>query len=402
MTLVAQSKAKPEAGLGLLITSYAGFVLLGLPAGMLGVAWPTIRDSFGGQNDWFSALFIAGTVGYTVASFLSGRVLARLRMGPFMLLFSVLAAFGLLGYALAPSWWLLVVIALLGGLGSGGIDAGLNTYVATNHSAGRLNWLHAFFGVGATLGPYLMNSVLNTATWQTGYLVVAVLQGALGVVILLTLSRWRLPADSEGGAGNAPTASMGQTLHLPIVWFGVLLFVLYTGVEATGGNWTYTVFYDGRGITEDTATFWVSLFWGGLTVGRFLMGVIADRVETNLLLRASMGGTVLGAVLVALNGDAVFNVVGMALMGLSQAGIFPTLIAVTPERVGARHAANAIGFQVGAAGAGFALLPSLAGALAESTSLEIIAPMMVIAGLSWIVIYEISVRWSAAQEPALT
>ncbi len=398
MTAVSTARQQTQAGLGPLLIAYAGFILLGLPTGILGVAWPSIRDTFGGQNDWFGVLFTASTIGYTLASTSSGRLVARLGMGTFLLLGSLVTLLGLLGYALAPAWWVLVGAGLAAGLGSGVIDAGLNTYVATNHSAGRLNWMHAFFGVGATLGPQVMTRVLDAGIgWQWGYLAVAALQLGLTLAIGLTLPRWWLSRDSDDSTA-ANGARAVETLRLPVVWFGIALFILYTGIESTGGNWTFTLFAEGRGVDPNAAGLWVSLYWGGLTAGRFLMGAIADRVENNLLLRLCLSGTVFGALLIALNVSGLLNQAGMALMGLAQAAVFPTLIAVTPGRVGPAHAANAIGFQVGAAGVGFAILPSLAGVLAQQIGLESIPPAMVISGLLWLVLYEVSVRWAARRE----
>ncbi len=396
--VTASPRERPPVGLSTLLIAYAGFVLLGLPDGMLGVAWPSMRRTFGMPLDALGVLLIASMIGFLFFSSGSGRLAVRLGVGRMLLLSSGLRALGLLGFAFAPAWWLLVLSGFAIGLGAGAIDAGLNTYVATHYSAGRLNWLHACFGLGATLGPMLMTTTLNLAqSWQWAYVVAGLAQLALTAIFALTLSRWRVAPviGGEGGPESARTA-LRATLRLPALWFGIALFFLYTGIEVTAGQWPYSLFTEGRAVPEGIAGAWVSLYWGGLTAGRVVAGVIVDRIGTQRLLRLSMAGTLVGALLIMTNAGSVLNAIGMALTGFSLAAIFPSLISLTPARVGQAHAANAIGLQVSAAGLGVAALPGLAGVLADGLGLEIIGPFLLGAAMVQWGLYELSARYIPA------
>ncbi len=392
MSVVA-ARTRP-AGLVTLLIAYAAFIVLGLPDGLLGVAWPSIQRTFGVPLDSFGLLILPGTIGYMLASTLSGRLIGRWGIAAFLLGGVTIRALGLLGYAGAPSWVLLLLASFVTGIGTGGVDSGFNTYIATNYSAGRMSWLHASFGIGATIGPLIMTAILTSGrVWQTGYLIVAALQGLMALLVLGVFSRWQIPGNNNPAeAHNNGTAPARATLALPAVWLGIGTFFLYTGIEITGGNWTYTLFTEGRGIEPAVAGTWISLYWGSLTAGRILSGLIVGPLGEERLLRWSMIGAVIGAGLLAVPGAAAINLAGLMLVGFALAAIFPTLISITPARFGAAHAANAIGFQIAAAGLGVALLPGLAGVLAGRIGLEVIAPFMLVVGLLQWGLYEIGLR----------
>lgn len=393
---------RPKPGLLTLLIAYATFVLLGIPDAMLGVAWPTMQKTFDQPLDALGIVMGAGTVGYLLSSFSSGRLVGRIGIGTFLLIACLLRLVALAGYGIAPIWPVLIAFGFVSGLGGGSIDAGLNTYVATHYSAGRLNWLHAAFGVGATIGPLIMTFVLEQLDerWRLGYAAVSVLQGLLLIVFIVTLPRWQTPLlESEPGATAPRRVTARQTLMLPIVWFGILVFIFYTGTEMAFGTWPYSMFTKVRDISESTAGVWVSVYWGALTVGRILAGLITDRVGPMPILRASMIGSLFGALLVWVNAGSLINFVGMALAGFSLAAIFPLLISITPGRVGPLHAPNAIGFQVGAAGVGGALIPAIAGVLAKNQGLEIIGPFLTLTSLIMLVLYELTIHRAGRPVP---
>ena len=234
---------RPQSKTLLIVIAYAGFVVLGLSGGLLGVAWPSIRASFGLSLDAVGALLVATTVGYLVSSFSSGPLLSRVGAGTLLTVSGLVAGAGLVGYALVPAWWVMVLLGLAVGLGAGAIDAGLNTYFATNHSANLMNWLHACFGLGAALGPAMMTAVLDAGrSWRWGYVVAGVLQGLMALCFGLTLDRWRLagakPVGTNPGSAASATDEVrsGDTLRLPIVWLGIAMFFVYTGIEGTAGQ----------------------------------------------------------------------------------------------------------------------------------------------------------------------
>lgn len=382
----------------LIAISFAGFIILGMPAGTLGVAWPSIRASFDLPLDAVGTLLVTSTAGYLLSSFTSGRVVSRMGVGAFLMTGSLLAGVGHLGYALAPAWWAMVLLGLLAGMGGGVIDAGLNTYFATHFSASLMNWLHACFGVGATVGPAVMTAILNLGvTWRWGYALAGVLCGLLALAFGITRPRWRLNGSEPGAEGRAQerSARSRDTLGLPIVWVGIAVFFVFTGVEVSAGQWPYSLFTGARGVSSTTAGLWVSVYWGSLTVGRIVLGPVVDRLGVVATLRACMLGAVVGAALVWWGVADALSFAGLALMGFGLAPIFPSLMSVTPGRVGSAHAANAIGFQVSAASLGGAILPGLAGVLAENRGLELIGPYLVVGAIVLLLLHEALVRLKA-------
>ena len=382
---------KPRSGAPLVGIAFLSFVALGVPGGLLGVAWPSIRASFGLSLDAIGMLLLASTIGYLLSSFSSGPLISAMGVGSFLMASHLVGGLGLLGYALAPSWWAMVGCGLLAGLGTGGTDAGLNTYFAANHSASLMNWLHACFGLGAALGPAVMALILDAGyAWRWGYALVVALAGLLAGLFALTLRQWKL-AEPETALTTSPTpaqAGLLDTLRLPMVWLGIALFVIFTGLEASGGQWPYTLFTEGRGVDPRIAGLWVSIYWGSLTVGRILFGVLVQRVGLLTIVRLCMLGAICGPALIWWNPANLVSYLGLALVGFCLAPIFPLLISATPARLGSRHAANAIGLQVAAASIGLGVLPGLAGVLAENLGLETIGPFLLVVAIAMFVLHE--------------
>ena len=382
-------KAKGKSGLLLAGLAYLGFVSLGLPDGLLGVAWQSIRASFHLPLDALGILLVMSTTGYLLSSFSSGRLLARISVGSLLALSCLATAASLLGYAVAPRWSLMVAWGMLAGLGAGAIDAGLNAFAAMHFTARTVNWLHAFYGVGATIGPVIMTRVLAAGRpWQWGYGLVGLWQLLLAACFGLTLKWW--PAEGVAQKAPAPggTTASRSTLRLPVVWLSIAVFFVYTGIEAAAGVWVYSLFTEARAIPMSTAGMWVSVYWGSLTAGRFLSGVVVGFAPVRWLLRCCIIGIVLGAALLWFDFTTLLSFLGLALIGLSLAPIFPSLIATTPERLGKAHTANGIGFQIAAAVLGQSLLPSLVGILASHLGLEIVGPALLAAAILLLGLYE--------------
>ncbi|MGH7965225.1 MAG: MFS transporter, partial [Candidatus Binatia bacterium] len=339
--MVPQSKS----ALLLLGLTYLGFVSLGLPDGLLGVAWPSIRAFFRLPLDALGALLITFTSGYVLSSFSSGRMLSRVNVGSLLALSCVATATSLLGYALTPLWWIMVALGALAGVGAGAIDAGVNTYVATHHSARTVNWLHACYGIGAALGPVIMTTVLGAGlAWQYGYGIVGIGQLVLAACFGLTHKWWPAAGSIPDKAGDVSLAApVSSTLRLSAVWLSIAAFFIYTGLEAAAGAWAYSVFTEARAIPMHTAGLWVSIYWGSLTMGRLVFGAIVSFAPIRLLLQLCMASIALGAALIWLNLADMASFLGLALIGLASGPIFPSLIATTPERLGEAHTANGVG-----------------------------------------------------------
>lgn len=378
----------------LALLAFLAFISLGLPDSILGVAWPSIRRDFGLPLDALGLLLGFATAGYLTSSFMSGRILRTLPIGSVLALSTAAAAAALLGFALAPGWPVMVAFGFLAGLGGGAIDAGLNAYGAIHFSARTLNWLHAFFGLGTTLGPLIVTAVLNAnLVWRWSYGIVGAAQALLALVFLLTRRRW-LRVDPGGEVGGPPlrAARTRDTLRRPVVWLGMAIFFVYTGVELVVGLWSYTLLTIGRGMPETTAGLFVSLYWGCLMIGRVLFGFFADRIPLAAALRFCMLAALCGALLLWLAPVRLFALLGLMVIGFSIAPVFASLISLTPRRVGEEHADSAIGFQVASAGLGGAVLTGSVGVLARSAGLELVGGAVVLFVILFLCLYEVLLR----------
>ncbi len=373
-------KKKPV--IGLLVLSFIAFISLGLPDGLNGVAWPGVRNHFNLPLDAIGLLLIFGTGGYTLSSFFSGVLVRRLGIGGLLSISCGATSMALLVYAVTPVWWLFVAAAVLGGLGAGAIDAGINTYVAQNHSERMMQWLHASFGVGTTLGPVIMTLGISiTSRWQIGYIIVAGAQALLAMIFFATKGMWRGVEVNTGHEYHEKReASLGETLKKVSALLSMLMFFIYTGVELGLGIWAYTLLTESRGIDLGVAGFITGSYWASFTVGRVLAGWYTKKLSVQRLLYISIFLALLGTGLIVVNISSWVTIVGIAMTGFSIAPIFPGLVSDTVKRVGTRHEANTIGMQIAAAGLGAAVVPSVAGILARLYGLEVI-PLYLLAAL---------------------
>ncbi|MFI6243412.1 MFS transporter [Micromonospora sp. NPDC050795] len=409
---MSTTPARPRAAL--LLLSYLAFVSLGLPDGLLGVAWPSIRGDFDVPTEAVGWVLTAGTLGYLTSSVLAGFTLARVGVGALLAGSTLLASLALTGYSVSPVLAVLVGCALLLGLGSGAVDSGLNAYAAGAFGARHMNWLHAFFGLGVAIGPLIMTAVLSAGlAWRWGYGIVAAAQLVLAVAFALTVRAWRrdAPAVAEAdasAAGPAAAASgpasivqvpVRDTLRLPAVWSGLLAFALYVAIEVSAGLWAFLLLTEGRGLSAAVAGGCVSAYWGSLFVGRVVQGLVAERLGAGLVLRASLAGMAVGAALIAVPGPAVLAVLGLVVVGFAAAPVFPLLTLTTADRVGAAHADRAIGMQIGASGVGAALVPAGLGVLIGNTSVQVLGSALLVLALALIALYEWGARRPAAGRP---
>lgn len=395
----------------LIAISFLAFISLGLPDTVLGVAWPSIRDSFGLSQAALGLVPVFGVSGYFFSGLMAGRLVRSMGVGLLLAGSSALVAVGLVGYAAAPRWVLFFPVAALIGLGSGAIDAGLNGYAARHFPVRYMNWLHASWSIGATVGPAVMTGVLTIgASYRVGYAILAVALAAMALAFTATRRSWDDPGDgaaasavAPGGPEAAPSAGRARGGGLAgilsgRVWLQIAIFFVYTGAEAGTGAWCFTVLREARGLTLEKAGLWTTVFWGSLTAGRVCLGFIVDRVGPDRLLRVATLGAVAGAAafagLAGLPGR-----LGLALLGFSLAPLFPTLMARTPARLGEDVAPHAIGFQVSAATLGSAVLPGALGLVAARAGPASIPVLLVVASVLLLVLHEALLR-STREQPA--
>jgi len=405
------TKIKQYPRLGLIILAYAAFIALGLPDGLLGVGWPSIRAGFSIPLDAIGMLLTASVIGYMTSSFLSGYLLSHVGVGRVLAGSCLLTGAALIGYTLVPEWWMMVLLGVVAGLGAGAIDAGLNTYVAANFGEGLMQWLHASWGVGITAGPIIMTLGLTTYnTWKFGYRAVGIFQLVLAVCFTLTISMWmqnRVKPKSGSEAKEEKTLTdyktpMRETLRQPQVWLSVLLFFLYVGAEGSLGTWTYSLLTESRGVDTTLAGFFAGSYWFTFTIGRILAGIVANRAGINRLVLGGVAGALLGAVLLIWNPSEIANVVAVAVIGLSIAPIFPAMMSGTRLRVGEQHAANTIGMQMAATGFGTAVIPSMMGVLARQISLEVIPACLLAVYAGLLAVYLLSMQQRKTRAASVT
>ena len=368
----------------LLGLSALGFVSLGLPDGVLGVAWPSIRASYGLPLDALGLLLVATTAGYVTSSFAAGVVMARMTVGALLAISCLVTAGSLIGYAAAPGWGPMVALGVLAGLGAGAIDAGINAYAATWHSARAVGLLHAFYGAGTTVGPIVMTSLLTAGhSWRRGYLAIGITQLVLAGCFAATL-RWWPRAHLEPGATSAITG-LWSTLRLRAAQLGVATFFLYVGLEVIAGAWVFSLLRGPRGASTAFAGAAVSTFWAGLMVGRLALALAPRTLAPSAVVRPCIVAAGLAAGVLALDLGLVASVVAIALLGLAAGPIFPALMSSTPARMQAAHTPNAVGFQVAGAAVGQSILPALVGVFAQTIGLEVVpAALVAVSVLLWL------------------
>ncbi|MCY4073225.1 MAG: MFS transporter [Chloroflexi bacterium] len=386
---------KIEKSLPILI-AYLIFIAIGLATGLLNIAWTFIQPTFAVSLDSLGTLLSAAMLGGLIAAFFCGSLINRFTIASVLLGGLVIAGLGMLGYAIAPIWIALLLAAFVASIGKGTIDAGMNIFVASNYGVSQMNWLHACWGIGLTFAPGLVTFLVLDleAGWQLGYVIMGGVILLLGLSVLITLPLWKLKKTKRSRSKEVDSkAPLRETLGRPIVWISLLYFFLYGGIEIGTGQLANTLFVEARGIPQETSSAWVSAYWGSFTIGRMLMGLLALRLGDRTLLNISFALTVVGALLLFANVAEFSSLIGLLALGFGLAAQFPILILQTPRRVGAEHASNAIGFQVGCAGLGGAALSGVAGVFAENFAIELISAFIFLGALLSLVIYQLMVWW---------
>jgi len=375
---ISESSVNSRAGLILLI--FVAFIALGMPDGLLGVGWPSIRASFNVPIDALGALLFVSMIGYLTSSFLSGELTRRWGVGRLLIVSCTLTGIGLIGYTFVPQWWMMVALGLAAGMGAGGIDSSLNAYVARHYNAGLMQWLHASYGVGITAGPLIMTAALtNFQNWRLGYLLVGAVQIVLAITFWITLPIWQQNnnASAESPAEPQKEVNLGQTLKRRRVWLSMLLFFFYVGSEVTMGTWVYSLLTEGRGIDPQLAGYFAGSYWFTFTIGRILAGLVTRKINIQSLVKICIIAAILAGVILGLNLSTWVNLAAVAVIGFAFAPVFPGLMSGTPLRVGQQHSNNTIGMQAAAGALGGTALTSLVGVLARVYGLEVVPSAMV-------------------------
>ena len=358
----------------LLAIIYMAFISLGLPDSLLGSAWPVMRLDFGAELSFAGVISMIIAGGTIVSSLLSERMTRRLGTALVTAISVGMTAAALFGFSLSASLAALCFWAIPYGLGAGAIDAALNNYVALHYSSRHMSWLHCFWGVGASISPYIMSAALMRSGWQAGYRTIGVIQVALTALLFFSLTLWKRPETEQETEPEEkrPLLGLRGALRIPGVPLVLTAFCAYCGAETTAGLWSASFLVGARGISPEIAARFASLFYLGITGGRFLCGFVADRMGDRRMIRVGIGVMVLGFLLILLPlGSELPALCGLVIFGLGCAPVYPSIIHMTPANFGKENSQAIIGIQMASAYVGSTFMPPLFGLIAQHVSLRL-------------------------------
>lgn len=383
----------------LLVIIYISFISLGLPDALLGAAWPNMYLDLNTSVSYAGIIFMIISAGTVVSSLLSDRLTRILGTGKLTAISVGITAAALFGFSISNSFIMLCLWAIPYGLGAGSVDASLNNYVALNYAGCHMSWLHCMWGVGATVGPYIMGYMLSGGRhWTMGYRCISILQVGLTAVLFLSLPLWK-ERQGVGDAENEASLSLPDMIRIPGVKEIMVTFFCYCALEQTTGLWASSYLVLHKGIDSNTAAFFASMFFIGITVGRAINGFLAIKLNDTQLIRLGQAIVVIGILAMIFPLGNMVSLVGFVLIGLGCAPIYPCIIHSTPDNFGADKSQAVIGVQMASAYIGNIVMPPLFGVIAENISIELLPVYLLIILLLMVFMYrKVLVKCGKEQE----
>lgn len=357
----------------LLLLIYLAFISLGLPDSLLGSAWPVIHQELQVPLSYAGAVTMIISFGTICSSLMSERLTKKLGVNIVTVCSVLLTAIALYGFSTASAFWMLCLWGIPYGLGAGAIDAALNNYVALHYNSRHMSWLHCFWGVGTIISPYIMSYALTTSVWKNGYRMVSFLQMGITVILLVTLPVWKVNRKAnEQKAEQAAVIGIRGALKIKGVPQLLLGFFSYCSLESTLLLWSSSYLVGAKGVTAQKAAAFASLFCIGITAGRFLSGLVTEKLGDYNLIRIGTGILLLGciAMILPLKTD-VAALGGLVVMGLGCAPVYPSIIHATPDNFGAQNSQAIIGIQMASAYVGSTFMPPVFGLIANHISVAL-------------------------------
>ena len=357
----------------LLLLIYLAFISLGLPDSLLGSAWPVIHQELQVPLSYAGAVTMIISFGTICSSLMSERLTKKLGVNIVTVCSVLLTAIALYGFSTASAFWMLCLWGIPYGLGAGAIDAALNNYVALHYNSRHMSWLHCFWGVGTIISPYIMSYALTTSVWQNGYRMVSFLQMGITLILLVTLPVWKVNRKAnEQKAEQAAVIGIRGALKIKGVPQLLLGFFSYCSLESTLLLWSSSYLVGAKGVTAQKAAAFASLFCIGITAGRFLSGLVTEKLGDYNLIRIGTGILLLGciAMILPLKTD-VAALGGLVVMGLGCAPVYPSIIHATPDNFGAQNSQAIIGIQMASAYVGSTFMPPVFGLIANHISVAL-------------------------------
>lgn len=372
LTIIFQKeKEDTEMTTLLLVIIYFAFISLGLPDSLLGSAWPSMYHGLGSTVSGAGNIFMIISAGTIVSSLLSDRLIHRFGTGKVTAASVATTAAALFGFSFCGTYWQLCLWAIPYGLGAGAIDAALNNYVALHFKARHMSWLHCMWGIGASVGPYIMGLCLTGGRgWQGGYRTIGCIQVVLTAIVLLSLPLWKNESEADEDEKTRNVLSIPQALRLSGAPQILLCFFGYCALEQSVSLWAASWMNVVKGIPAETAASYASMFFIGITAGRALSGFITEKLGDRNMIRLGLCIVILGVLLLILSSGNAPALVGLVIIGLGCAPIYPCVIHSTPDRFGKENSQSLTGMQMAAAYTGSTFMPKLFGVLSDVISIR--------------------------------
>ena len=353
----------------LLVIIYLSFISLGLPDPLLGAAWPTMHLEFGVPVSYAGGISMVITFCTIISSLLSDRMTLKFGTGKITAVSVAVTAVALIGFSLSGEYWMLLLWAIPYGLGAGNVDASLNNYVAVHFASRHMSWLHCMWGVGATVGPYVMGAALSGGMgWNTGYRYIAILQVILSCVLFVSLPLWKERKVQKQEKEPTKPLTLKQIFRIPGIPEVMIAFFCGCAMETVVGLWASSYFVDQHQISTDLAATYGSLFFIGMTIGRAISGFLTYKLNDTQMIRLGASLIGFGIIIMMLPLGIGSGISGLVVMGLGCAPVYPCIIHSTPAHFGEENSQAIIGVQMASAYSGVLLLPPLFGLVANHLS----------------------------------
>ena len=360
----------------LLALIYLAFISLGLPDSLLGAGWPVMHIDLGVEVSYMGIVSMVISGGTIVSSLLSDRLTRKFGARWVTVVSVFLTAAALFGFSFSDRFWMLILFSIPYGLGAGAIDAALNNYIALHYSARHMSWLHCFWGVGTIVSPFIMSYALTSSTWNDGYRIVGYIQLGIGALLLATLSVWKINKTPE--AQSQKSLGLIGAVKIKGVPLILLGFFAYCAAEATSMQWASTYFVEVKQISEAQAAQLASLFYIGITAGRFVSGFLSGKLGDRRMIVIGACILTCGIVLLFIPADVEVAIAGFIVIGLGCAPIYPSIIHSTPANFGAENSGAIIGIQMASAYVGSTFIPPLFGLIANRLGFNILPVYLLI------------------------
>lgn len=364
----------------ILIIIYLAFISLGLPDAILGSAWPMIHTDLNVPISYAGIATMIVSGGTIVSSFFSEKMIRRFGTGKVTTISVLLTAAGLLGIYFSPSFLWICILGIPLGIGAGAVDAALNNFVALHYEAKHMNWLHCFWGIGATSGPLIMSLfLLRENGWRLGYATIGIIQAVLVVCLFVSLPLWKKFETKHSAEEEVvQNVKVSKLLKIPGAKPTLIAFFCYCAVELTTGLWASSYLVVNDGLSVEVAAKWVSFYYLGITTGRFIAGFLTMKLTNTQMIRIGQIICIVGAILLVLPIASLLKLIGLILIGLGCAPIYPAMLHETPNRFGKELSQSLMGIQMATAYVGSTLVPPLFGALSKVLGLKLLPYFLLI------------------------